>query len=162
MSVTNENRKIRSWLRSSLSELCKKTNGKVDERQGSGGKIVSKYIWNIDGESFVFNYIWHNSVSDRFFGKKACGQIRKYLKDLQEVFDPKKIVGMAHLVGKHTKGMEKYSRSGISINADQSSVSKIIEAEIRSLDDFDQSVNDRRIWNYFSRKRALSRINEES
>lgn len=82
MGITRENKRIASAIRKNLAQLAKDTNGYVEDRPGSGGKIVSTYVWDAEGSRHGFTMVWHNSVSDRHYVRKVAADVRRKLSEV--------------------------------------------------------------------------------
>ncbi|WP_281020117.1 hypothetical protein [Minwuia sp. IMCC3060] len=82
MSVTSSNRKLAKKLRKCLAKLAKDTGGKYQEQTASGGRMISKCVWDTVYGLKSFSVIWHSSVSDRNYAKKITGEIRKKIHEI--------------------------------------------------------------------------------
>ena len=82
MTVARENRKVAKKVRKNLALVAKATDGNVEERSGSGGKIISRYYWETAEGNHEFIVVWHNSVSDRHFAKKLIGDVKRKLAEV--------------------------------------------------------------------------------
>lgn len=87
LSVTNENRRLRDYLRKRLIYLADMTGGNVSERRASGGRVISDYKWENKFGKHSFRIIWHNSVSDRYFSKTINSEIKRNLRPVIDLFE---------------------------------------------------------------------------
>jgi hypothetical protein len=79
MSVTSNNRRLSRDIRKKLACIVRETNGVLNERKASGGRIISNYEWNTTSGKKGFSISWHSSVSDRYFPKTIMTEIKRKL-----------------------------------------------------------------------------------